>query len=234
MSEFNFDKVAVVRNCFNEKFGIPRQAGLANNVESIIELVAPYNNEDYVRELEDFSHIWLVFIFHQHIGKDTKATVRPPRLGGNKRIGVFASRSPFRPNPVGLSAVKLNRISYLDKTIKLHVSGADLLNGTPIIDIKPYINYADSISDSDSSYASEKPLLELDVVFSNLSKEFIQSVRNEYPMLEAVIRETLSLDPRPAYIDDTSKQYGLSLFEFNIKWQVKENKAEIILIEKLP
>lgn len=233
MADFSFDKVAVVRNCFNEKFGIPRQSGLASNVESIIELVAPYNHEDYVRELEGFSHIWIIFIFDQHIGKDVKATVRPPRLGGNKRVGVFASRSPFRPNPVGLSVVKLNKVSVKGSSIKLYVSGADLLNGTPVIDIKPYINYADSIAESDSSYAADKPLAKLAVTFSQQSDQFIESLKLEYPTLRNIIFETLSLDPRPAYVDDSSREYGLSLFEFNIKWRVTNNRAEVISIERL-
>lgn len=233
MSDFKFDKIAVVRNCFNEKFGIPRQSGLVENVESVIELIAPYDHEDYVRELDGFSHIWLVFVFHQHIGKDVKATVRPPRLGGNKRIGVYASRSPFRPNPVGLSVVKLNRISTDKKKIRLYVSGADLMNGTPIIDIKPYINYADSIPEAESSYATDKPIEKLKVIFSNESQLFIETVKNSYPSLQNIIYETLSLDPRPAYIDDDSKQYAISLFEFNVKWRVVNNVAEVVSIENL-
>ncbi len=233
MSDFKFDKIAVVRNCFNDKFGIPRQSGLVENVESVIELVAPYDHEDYVRELEGFSHIWLVFVFHQHIGKDVKATVRPPRLGGNKRIGVYASRSPFRPNPIGLSVVKLNRISTDKKKIRLYVSGADLMNGTPIIDIKPYINYADSIPEAESSYATDKPVKKLKVVFLEESQVFIETVKNSYPSLQNIIYETLSLDPRPAYIDDDSKQYAISLFEFNVKWRVVNNVAEVVSIENL-
>lgn len=233
MSNFKFEKIAIVRNCFNEKFGIPRQSGLVESVESIIELVAPYDKEDYVRELEGFSHIWLIFVFHQHIGKDNKATVRPPRLGGNKRVGVFASRSPFRPNPVGLSVVKLNRISSDKNKVRLHVSGADILNGTPIIDIKPYINYADSIPQAESSYAADKPSENLKVIFSDESQLFINSVKDTHPSLQNIITETLSLDPRPAYIDNESKHYAVSLFEFNVKWQVVNNIAEVTSIENL-
>lgn len=233
MSDFKFEKIAIVRNCFNEKFGIPRQSGLVENVESIIELVAPYDHEDYVRELEGFSHIWLIFIFHQHIEKDVKATVRPPRLGGNKRVGVFASRSPFRPNPVGLSVVKLNRISTDKNKVRLHVSGADIMNGTPIIDIKPYINYADSIPHAESSYATDKPVANLDVIFSDEALLFIEAVKSTHPILQNIITETLSLDPRPAYIDNESKQYAVSLFEFNVKWRVVNNIAEVTSIENL-
>ena len=233
MSDFNFNKIAIVRNGYNEKFGIPRQSGLTNNVESVIELVAPYNHEDYIRGLDGFSHIWLTFVFHQHIGKDIKATVRPPRLGGNKRVGVFASRSPFRPNPIGLSVVKLNSIYKNGNTIQLHVSGADLLNGTPVIDIKPYIGYADSIQDADSSYANKKPETLLEVTFSDSCNKFIEDVKKDYPELRNIICETLSLDPRPAYIEDDTWQYGLSLFEFNIKWSVKGKTAEVLLIERL-
>lgn len=233
MTDFNFNAVALVSNCYDEKFGIPRQSGLSKNTESVIELLAPYNNEDYVRELEGFSHIWLVFVFHLHIDKPVKATVRPPRLGGNKRIGVFASRSPFRPNPIGLSVVKLETISKKNNLIYLHVSGADLVDGTPVIDIKPYITYADSIPTADSSYASQSPEPVLEVLFNDVTKLFIESIKSEYPNLESVISETLSLDPRPAYVEDTLKIYGISLFGLNIKWRVEANKAEVISIEKL-
>ena len=115
--DFNFHSIATVHSCYKEKFGIPRQSGLSKSAESIIELLPPYNNQDYVRELEGFSHIWVIFIFHQHLKRDVKATIRPPRLGGNKRVGVFASRSPFRPNPVGLSVVKLNKIVIANNKI---------------------------------------------------------------------------------------------------------------------
>jgi len=233
MPDFNMDTIAVVRSCYKQKFGIPRQSGLSKSSEAIIELVPPYSHEDYVRELEDFSHLWIIFVFHQHLNKDVKATVRPPRLGGNKRIGVFASRSSFRPNPIGLSVVKLNKITNNNGKIELLISGADLLDGTPVIDIKPYIKYADSVTDSFSSYADTHPENRLSVVFSDQSLSIINNCKEAYPKLQSIITETLSLDPRPAYQDDNEREYGLTLFDFNIKWIVRDNAARVILIEPL-
>jgi len=233
MADFNLHTVAVVRSCYKQKFGIPRQSGLSKSSEAIIELVAPYNHEDYVRELEGFSHLWIVFIFHQHLNKEIKATVRPPRLGGNKRIGVFASRSSFRPNPVGLSVVKLNKINNSNGKIELLVSGADLLDGTPVIDIKPYIKYADSVTEAYSSYANTQPEDTLSVEFSEQSLSIIDSYKDKHPKLKNIITETLSLDPRPAYQNDNKREYGLTVFNFNIKWTVKDNSASVILIESL-
>ena len=231
MTEFNFHTVAIVHSCYKEKFGIPRQSGLSLSAEATIELIPPYNQEDYVRELEGFSHIWVVFIFHQHLNIEAKATVRPPRLGGNKRIGVFASRSPFRPNPVGLSAVKLNKVTVENKKVILHVSGADFIDNTPVIDIKPYINYADSIPDAQSSYANTAPANVLNIIFLEAANRAINDNLTDYPDLKNLIHETISLDPRPAYINDTNKEYGLNLYDFNIRWRVKENIAEILAIE---
>ena len=233
MPDFNLQTVAVVKSCYKQKFGIPRQSGLSTSSEAVIELSAPYNHEDYVRELGGFSHLWIIFIFHQHLDKEVKPTVRPPRLGGNKRIGVFASRSSFRPNPVGLSVVKLNKICTDNGKVSLHVSGADLLDGTPVIDIKPYVKYADSVTDSFSSYAETQPENTLTIEFSDQSLSIIEKYLDKYPELKSIITETLSLDPRPAYQNDNDREYGLTLFNFNIKWVVKDTVASVILIEKL-
>ncbi|MDH5393925.1 MAG: tRNA (N6-threonylcarbamoyladenosine(37)-N6)-methyltransferase TrmO [Gammaproteobacteria bacterium] len=233
MNDFNFKKVAIVRSCYKEKFGIPRQSGLSDHAEAIIELVAPYNHEDYIRELEGFSHLWLIFVFHKHLGRQAKATVRPPRLGGNKRVGVFASRSSFRPNPVGLSVVKLQSIRKQNNKIELSVSGADLVDGTPVIDIKPYIGYADSVTNSHAAYAQQRPEPVLAVKLSQQAKGFICNVKEQYPLLEKVIRETISLDPRPGYVDSEDKVYGLNLYDLNIKWTVEKGQAEVFFIESL-
>jgi len=228
--EFKLHTIATVRSCYKEKFGIPRQSGLIESAESVIELLSPYNKEDYVRELEGFSHIWVIFIFHEHLNRDVKPTIRPPRLGGNKRIGVFASRSPFRPNPVGISVVKLNKIVSSKNKILLHISGADLLDGTPVIDIKPYVKYADSPENTFSSYADSAPEEKLKVKLSDASKAFISEVKAQYPDLEKLINETISQDPRPAYVTDSDKTYGLCLYDFNIKWKVFNGIAEVLQI----
>jgi len=230
---FSFHSIATVHSCYKEKFGIPRQSGLSENADSTIELQAPYNHEDYIREIEGFSHIWLVFIFHRHLNKDVKPTVRPPRLGGNKRIGVFASRSPFRPNPIGISVVELISVEKCDDKILLHIQGADLLDGTPVLDIKPYVKYADSPANAFSSYAEYAPEFSLNIIFSDDAEKTIRSEKEQYPKLRSLIKETISLDPRPAYADDDSKLYGLSLYEFNIKWKVSAGVAEVLLIESV-
>lgn len=232
-TDFKFHSIAIVHSCYKEKFGIPRQAGLSESAESVIELLPPYNNQDYIKELEGFSHIWVIFVFHEHLNHDTKPMIRPPRLGGNKRIGVFASRSPFRPNPVGLSVVKLNKIENVNNKSLLYVSSADLVDGTPVIDIKPYIKYADSPENVFSSYANLAPECKLVVNFSKHSKLFIDAVIDECPDLEKLIKETISLDPRPAYVSDSDKIYGIRLHDFNIKWKVINGSAEVLQIENI-
>lgn len=230
---FEFHQIATVHSCYKEKFGIPRQSGLSDHAEAIIEFTEAYNNQEFIRELDGFSHIWVVFVFHQHTNKDIKATVRPPRLGGNKRIGVFASRSSYRPNPVGMSVVKLNKIITDKQKIQLHVTGADLLDGTPVIDIKPYIRYADSIVDARDAYAEFPPEKSLDVVFSDEADIALSKITQHHKNFKDLIIETLSLDPRPAYIDDSSRVFGIALSDYNIQWLVKEGVAQVIKITEL-
>lgn len=231
--EFILKPIATVRSCYKEKFGIPRQSGLSESARSIIEFDEPYNNEEFIRELNSFSHIWVIFIFHQHLGRNIKPTVRPPRLGGNKKIGVFASRSPFRPNPVGLSVVRLEKITRENNKIQLHVISADLLDGTPVIDIKPYIGYADAVNDSIDGYASDKPSAYLDVVFSTQATLKLQQLSRTIPLIQSLITETLSLDPRPAYADDDTKEYIINLSDLDIKWLVKDNQVNVLDIVDL-
>jgi len=226
--EYKFHSIATVHSCYKEKFGIPRQSGLSESAKSIIEFNAPYNNEEFIRELETFSHIWVIFIFHQHLDKDIKSTVRPPRLGGNKKIGVFASRSPYRPNPVGLSVVRLEKITRKNHRIQLHIISADLLDETPVIDIKPYIGYADAINNSVDGYADEKPKHHLKVVFTDQAKSKLEKFSNQNPALQPLITETLSLDPRPAYADDDSKEYAMRLSDVDVKWIVKHGQAMVL------
>lgn len=232
-NDFVFHPIATVRSCYKEKFGIPRQPGFSTHAKSIIEFTNEYNNEEFVRQLDSFSHIWVVFVFHQHMGKEVKATVRPPRLGGNKKIGVFASRSSFRPNPIGLSVVKLEKITRDNNLLQLHVRSADFVDGTPVIDIKPYIAYADSIYGSIDGYASTKPQASIDVVFSDRASKQLSNYFAASSDMQSLIIETLSLDPRPAYIDDESREYGVKLDNYNIRWKVKNNIATVIEIVEL-
>jgi len=228
---FTCETIAVIHSPYKEKFGIPRQPGLANSVIARIELKPEYNNDEIVRGLESCSHIWLIFLFSECIGKGWKPTVRPPRLGGNKRLGVFATRSPFRPNPIGLSPVRLIAIEKHAGKLELVVSGADLLDGTPIIDIKPYLPYSDAISDAEFSIADEIQPLSHTVTFSSSALTTIASVEKSLrqPVQQQII-ELLKYDPRPAYKkNDSDKSYGVKLHNLNIRFRITD--TEILVDE---
>jgi tRNA (adenine37-N6)-methyltransferase len=233
MDNLHLTPIAIIRSPFREKFATPRQAGLTPSVKACIEFLPEFNTAESVRGLEGFSHLWLLFIFHQHLDQGWSPTVRPPRLGGNRRVGVFASRSPFRPNPIGLSAVKLLGIHNKAGELTLEVQGADLIDGTPIIDIKPYLPYADSIPDACSGFATAEPQSCLDIRFADVARHKLTDFAQQTPELETLIRETLSLDPRPAYRHQGEDQhsYGCRLDRFNIRWQVDGTQVMINDIE---
>lgn len=231
----NIEPIAILHSPFKEKFGIPRQANLLKSTTAIVELLPPYNTEEWLKGLTDFSDIWLIFGFHQSEQDVCKPLVRPPRLGGNKKIGVFASRSPFRPNGIGMSRVVLQDIIIQQNKCSLKVSCPDLVDGTPIYDIKPYIHYADANPNARCGYAEEAPSAVLEVLFDQKAECFLDSVHAiKYVNLREAITEILALDPRPAYKKDTeSKQYGLQLFDLNIIWQYSEGKAKILSIKPI-
>lgn len=237
MTEFSFKVIGYVRSPFREKFAVPRQPGLAKSVESVVELVAPYGAPEAFRELSRFSHVWLVFVFDQCIDKPWHATVRPPRLGGNERVGVFASRAPFRPNPVGLSAVRLLGMEHRDGTSYLRVQGADLVDGTPIIDIKPYVPYADRI-DAEPGYTSA-PDPVLTVEFTELAgAQLVEAGQRLQQPVREVVCELLALDPRPAYRDKSEttdrETYGVKLFDFNLRFRVDGTRLVVEALELDP
>jgi tRNA-Thr(GGU) m(6)t(6)A37 methyltransferase TsaA len=208
--------IARIRTDFPEKFGIPRQSGLVEALEGTIIFEPEYRNPEIVRGLEEFSHIWLLWQFSQSNKENWSATVKPPRLGGRKRLGVFATRSPYRPNDIGLSCVKLKRIE-MDKTFGpiIHVSGADLLDGTPLYDIKPYIPLTDCHPEAAEGYTRETKAHRLKVVFP-------EELLNRYPhhKREAVIG-VLAQDPRPAYVQDPERIYGVAFAGFDVRFQVE-------------
>ena len=212
--------IGIVESCFKEKFGIPRQPGLVSEALASIIIEPPYDRDEAFIGLADFSHVWVIFIFHQCIKDNWKPTVRPPRLGGNQRMGVFASRSMFRPNPVGLSVVKLEGIRREQKQLKLDISGVDFLDGTPVIDIKPYIPYAENIADATGAYAADVPETVCNIKFTD--KALIQCRQNsaDYPQLQQLIINLLKTDPRPAYYSDSNKdkEFGMKLLDFDLKW----------------
>ncbi len=218
--------VARIRTDFQEKFGIPRQSGLVPEAEGVIVFEPEFRNDDALRGLEGFSHIWLIWEFSEALRGEWSPTVRPPRLGGNVRMGVFATRSPFRPNPIGLSVVRLCEIrrDTPDGTV-LVVSGADLLDGTPILDIKPYIPYSDSIPDALGGFASAAPDPELDVTIPETLLNVVPEEKR------AALRAVLALDPRPRYQDDPDRVYGFRFAGLEIRFRVQGQALTVLTVE---
>ncbi|RTE65087.1 tRNA (N6-threonylcarbamoyladenosine(37)-N6)-methyltransferase TrmO [Amphritea opalescens] len=228
-----FEPIAIIHSGYKEKFGIPRQPGLAVSMTATVELLPPYNSADAVRGLEQCSHIWLLFIFSACVDKGWSPLVRPPRLGGNEKLGVFASRSPFRPNPIGLSPVKLEGIRCEGSQVFLDVSGADLLDQTPIVDIKPYLPYSDSLPQAEYDIAPQIDMLKLPVQFSATAQAALERHSNRLKQpLQQQIEEVLRCDPRPAYHKQKAQQrtYGIRLHDLNIRWEVN---AQAILVSQI-
>lgn len=222
------EPIAYIRTDFPEKFGIPRQSGLAPDLRGTVVFTPEYRNPDAVRGLSGFSHLWLIWEFSANVSKgEWQPTVRPPRLGGNERMGVFATRSPFRPNPLGLSCVEIESIEVDSAEGPLiHVKGADLMDATPIYDIKPYIKYADARPHAVCGYVDELKERELSVY---MPKELSDKVEDKY-ILESLI-QVLSLDPRPSYHDDPDREYGLSFGGLNVRFKVFLRKLTVTGID---
>jgi tRNA-Thr(GGU) m(6)t(6)A37 methyltransferase TsaA len=231
-NDFEFAAIGYVRTPFKEKFGIPRQPGLVSKAQGIIKIENDPDLKTALKSLEEFSHLWIVFVFHEHGGKNWKPSIRPPRLGGNKKVGVLASRSPHRPNPIGLSAVALEKIDLEAKGgPEIFVNGVDLLDGTPVLDIKPYIAYADSIPDANAGWASE-PIRKYDVMISKDVEEKIKQYDSTSEKnLRALMIGVLELDPRPAFqkrqlpVEDPrtgGTRYGFSLLGFDVKYEIRD------------
>ena len=219
--------IAFIKTDFTEKFGIPRQSGRAPSLRAEIVFLEKYRQAEALQGIEGFSHLWLIFDFSKTEEKDFTPTVRPPRLGGNKRVGVFASRSPFRPNRLGLSCVKLEEIKHTEKGAVLVVSGADLLDGTPIFDIKPYLPFCDAIEDAVGGYADKEKDYKLTVSFE---ESLLDKIPNDK---QAGVLECLADDPRPSYQKDAQRIYGMSFAGFEIKFTVDEQHLTVISVEKV-
>ena len=219
----NIKPIAHVRTCYGEKFGVPRQSGLVDEAWGQLVFEPEYRQLDAIRGLDGFSHLWLVFIFHHTSHKEWKPTVRPPRLGGNQKVGVFASRSPFRPNPIGLSCFKIEKIDLLDPLAPIiHLSGVDLVDGTPVIDIKPYVPYADCLPNASEGFAHGPPP-PLALHWQNDMDANIDSASKR------LIEKSLSMDPRPAYQnDDQQREYGCLIDGLNVRWTVQNNTVLIL------
>ncbi|MCP4789550.1 MAG: tRNA (N6-threonylcarbamoyladenosine(37)-N6)-methyltransferase TrmO [Gammaproteobacteria bacterium] len=217
--------IAYIESDFKEKFATPRQPGLVPAAQGRVVLQAPFNQADAVQGLEEFSHIWLIFGFHATAQQGWKPKVRPPRLGGNAKLGVFATRSTFRPNPLGLSLVRLKKVST-QKEICLHVEGADLIHGTPVYDIKPYLPWVESQPYALSGFAVDDQTIDLPIQYA---PQAVAALANE-SSLQTLIEQVLRHDPRPAYQQDPQRVYGCHLQNVNVQWQVL---ADHILVNSI-
>ena len=227
---FHIKPIGVVHSCFKEKFAIPRQPALAPAARGEIELFSPYDDPLALEGLEDVSHLWLSFIFHRAMPKEdgVRLRVRPPRLGGNKKIGVFATRATHRPNPLGLSVVKLDGI----KNGRLQISGIDLLDGTPLVDIKPYVPYADAIPSASNKIANDRPVLS-EVAFPEdaLMAAKQHGERLAQPVKE-LIEQMLAQDPKPAYQKANPERiYGVKIWDLEVRWYYRENTLWVTAID---
>lgn len=232
MNNFNFSPIGNIASCFKDKFTIPRQPGLVTEANAELILDAPYSSPEIVRGLEGFSHIWIIFIFHAiPLGK-WKPTVKPPRLGGNQRFGVFATRSTHRPNPIGLSAVRLNGVEVAKGRVVLSLDGCDLLDGTPVLDIKPYLPYADNIEGATGGFAALEPVNKFEVCFTLPAAQACQLATVRLGQdIERLIKQLLALDPRPSYQSGSygDRIYGTELYDFNLRWRyLTENIVEVV------
>ena len=227
--KIEFETIGIVRSPYKEKFGVPRQPGLVPQAKGRVELLPPYNCVEAVSGLEGYSHIWLQFVFDRSLCERWQPTVRPPRLGGNRRVGVFASRSPFRPNPIGLSVVQLERVVSEGGEVTLEIAGLDLVDGTPVLDVKPYVAYVDSIPGASSGFAAAAPGPLFRVHFSSKALNQL-AARPDGKTLGEMIRALLETDPRPAYIKDGRQQrvYGIRLYDFDLRWRIADGAAEVL------
>ena len=227
-------KIAVIHNDYTDKFGIPRQSGIAGGVESRIVFEKPYGTADALRGIEAFSHLWLIWEFSETPkGEGFQATVRPPRLGGNTRVGVWATRSPFRTNSLELTVVKLLRVEETEEGPALVVAGADLMNGTPIYDIKPYVPYADSVPDAVGGFADEYAGYRLRVTIPE-NVRAIALVAGKDDRWLATLSEVLAADPRPAYQDDPRRRYGMRYGDCEVAFSVDGDSLTVLEIGPAP
>jgi len=224
------EPIGYLRSCFKEKFAIPRQPRLAPAARGVLELLPPFDSADAVAGLEQVSHVWLLFLFHQALEAQPRLRVRPPRLGGNRMVGVFATRATHRPNGIGQSVVKLDRV----EPGRLFVSGIDLLDGTPVVDIKPYVPYADALPDATNEMAAEAPVL-IEVLWSEtaLQQARAEALRLAEPVVE-LIEQCLAQDPRPAYQKpDPERRYGAQFWDLDVRWHYLD-AGRIRVLEVVP
>lgn len=238
LNNISLHTVGMVHSPFKEKFGVPRQPGLIEGDIGEIELFTPWNRQEALQGLDGFSHIWVVFIFHEAIkvAKDWRPTVRPPREGA-KRQGVFATRSPYRPNPIGMSVLKYHGWEKRGAKLFLKVSGLDLIDQTPVIDIKPYLPYADSLPDATGGFAQHAPQAEYDIAvkFSEQALEQLEKAQLKYPQIQNLIESTLTHNPRPVHFGNIDKRenFSIKLYNYKVQWLLKDNHITVITLTEL-
>ena len=225
--------IGIIHSCYPEKFGIPRQSGLVTSSSGRLELLPPWNREEMVKGLDAFSHIWIQFLFHEAVAEGWRPTLRPPWLGGQKRVGVFASRSPHRPNYLGISVVRLTGIRKEKKGLFLEIAEIDLLDKTPVIDIKPYVPYSDSVAEASGGLIPPPDSVMREVVFSEAAKQSCSEYEHQTGRrLRLLIAETLGQDPRPASQRHQIREYGMALWNVNVRWQAHGERFLVLAIEK--
>ncbi len=227
-----FSPIGTISSPYKEKFGIPRQPGLVTEARTTLTLLPPYNQPEAVRGLEGFSHVWIIFVFHGTQGQGWKPTVRPPRLGGNARVGVFATRSTFRPNPIGLSVAQLCGIQVQGANITLELAGTDLLDGTPVLDIKPYLPYADALYQASAGFAPQAPAIQQAVHFSaQAAGQCRQKAAQWQTDMQRLITQVLGQDPRPSYQqggEADGRVYAMRLYDFDLRWRYTADGIEVL------
>ncbi|NNH01513.1 tRNA (N6-threonylcarbamoyladenosine(37)-N6)-methyltransferase TrmO [Acinetobacter sp. ANC 5414] len=235
MTELKVPIIGYMNSPYREKFGIPRQPNLVQ-VESYIEMLEPYNDLLAFEGINEFSHLWLIWQFHDNKNQQDnpkfRPQVRPPRLGGNKKIGVFATRSMYRPAPMGLSVVQLKEVKKVGKSVRVYVTGSDLLDGTPIIDIKPYIQYSDAVLDAESGYAQDEPE-RMAVIWTDSAEQQKQDLMKRQKLNEQLVNEleqVLSLDPRPAYQNDPERIYKMNFADFDVSFLVGLDHITVVAL----
>ena len=233
MSEFAFAQIGVIRSPWKEKFAVPRQPGLVQDGGGELHLLPPYNQPEAVRGLEAFSHLWVLFVFHQTMEGGWRPTVRPPRLGGNARMGVFATRSTFRPNPIGMSLVELKGIRCEKQQVILQLGSLDLVDGTPVVDIKPYLPFAESQPQARAGFAQAAPAGDMPVSFTAEAEQQLLQHQQRYPQLRRFITQVLAQDPRPAYRkgQQAERDYAVWLLDFNVRWRVVDQQTEVLSLD---
>jgi len=224
--------IGYVHSPYKQKFAIPRQPSLVPQALGKIVFEPAFSDPNVLRGLEDFARLWLIFGFHATADEGWSPTVTPPRLGGTTRIGVFATRSTYRPNPLGLSVVEFAGIEQRANTLILNVKGIDLLDGTPVYDIKPYVPYADAWPEAAAAYADSAPHADLPVSFTPLAQQDLQAVAGTHPTLADFIVAVLQQDPRPAQHirQQSEREFGMYLDDFNVRWQVRAGHCEVLRV----